>query len=127
VNRAVVHASAERVRQLRNRIAHHEPLLGYHLGGAYRRAVAMIRWISPDKAEWAVCRWPPPEGPHPRSRGALDRTRPPPATETTLAAQTVPTASATQVVPAVPVFRAPEGEPEEVPEGKPATTGSPGQ
>ncbi|HEU4559832.1 MAG TPA: hypothetical protein VFS20_18415 [Longimicrobium sp.] len=76
VDRAVVHASAERVRQLRNRIAHHEPLLGYHLPGAYRRAVAMIRWISPPKALWAASRWPPPDSPHAAPRTSEDLTHP---------------------------------------------------
>lgn len=114
VNRAVVHASAERVRQLRNRIAHHEPLLGYHLAGAHRRAVAMIRWISPYKAAWAAGRWPPPEDPHTWSRGSPDRTRLPAAAETTPADPAPP---APQVVPAVPLFRGHEAEP--------AKTGSP--
>jgi len=61
VQRAVAHATAEEIRLLRNRIAHHEPLLAYDLSGAYMRAVRMIRWISPGKAAWAAHRWPPPK------------------------------------------------------------------
>ena len=76
IDRAVVHASAESIRLLRNRIAHHEPLLNYHLAGAYRRALAMIRWISPEKAAWAVVRWPAPDTLQPSFRGARRRARP---------------------------------------------------
>jgi hypothetical protein len=76
IDRAVVHASAESIRLLRNRIAHHEPLLNYHLAGAYRRALAMIRWISPEKAAWAVCRWPAPDTLQASFRGARRATRP---------------------------------------------------
>jgi hypothetical protein len=60
VQRALVHATAEEIRVLRNRIAHHEPLLAYDLTGAHLRAVRMIRWISPGKAAWAAGRWPAP-------------------------------------------------------------------
>lgn len=67
VERALVHATAEAIRVLRNRIAHHEPLLAYDLEGAHLRAVRMIRWISPRKAAWATRRWPGPHYP-PRRR-----------------------------------------------------------
>jgi hypothetical protein len=76
VDRAVVHAIAEQIRLLRNRIAHHEPLLGYNLAGAHQRAVAMIRWISPVKAAWAVCRWAPPDSLHARPRPAAELATP---------------------------------------------------
>jgi hypothetical protein len=58
VTRAVLYTNAEMVRRLRNRIAHHEPLLDYDIPGAYRRAIAMVRWISPAKAAWAARLWP---------------------------------------------------------------------
>jgi hypothetical protein len=58
VDRAVVHARCETIRLLRNRIAHHEPLLKYDLPGAYQRALSIVRWISPVKALWAAERWP---------------------------------------------------------------------
>jgi hypothetical protein len=60
VDRAVLHGQADSLRRLRNRIAHHEPLLDVDVGGAYRRAAAMVRWISPEKAAWAESRWFPP-------------------------------------------------------------------
>lgn len=58
IDRAVVHARADSLRVLRNRIAHYEPLLNYDLLGAYQRAAAMVRWISPAQATWVALRWP---------------------------------------------------------------------
>jgi hypothetical protein len=60
VDRGVVHRQADSLRRLRNRIAHHEPLLDHDLAGAFRRAAGMVRWISPAKATWAESRWPIP-------------------------------------------------------------------
>lgn len=57
VDRAVVHGRAEAIRLLRNRIAHHEPLLMIDVAGAYRRALSMVHWISPPKATWASAQW----------------------------------------------------------------------
>jgi hypothetical protein len=59
IDRGIVHARAESIRLLRNRIAHHEPLLDYDLMGAYQRAASIVRWISPVNATWAALRWPP--------------------------------------------------------------------
>jgi hypothetical protein len=59
IDRGIVHARAESIRLLRNRIAHHEPLLDYDLMGAYQRAASIVRWISPVNATWAAVRWPP--------------------------------------------------------------------
>lgn len=58
VDREVVYSRAEAIRVLRNRIAHHEPLLNIDLPGAYQRALSIARWISPIYAEWATERWP---------------------------------------------------------------------
>lgn len=58
VDRAVVHDRAEELRRLRNRIAHHEPLLNHDLLGVYQRAASMVRWISPVMWQWAGVRWP---------------------------------------------------------------------
>lgn len=58
VSRSIVHDRAESIRKLRNRIAHHEPLLDYDLVGAHRRAASMVKWISPPSAEWTASRWP---------------------------------------------------------------------
>lgn len=59
ITRDVVHSRADTLRKLRNRIAHHEPLMEHDLLGAYRRALAIVRWICPAKAAWATQRWPP--------------------------------------------------------------------
>jgi hypothetical protein len=58
VDRSVVHDRAEEIRRLRNRIAHHEPLLNYDLPGFHQRAASMVRWISPVLSRWAATRWP---------------------------------------------------------------------
>jgi hypothetical protein len=58
VTRSVVHDRAEEIRRLRNRIAHHEPLLNHDLLGAYQRAASMVRWVSPVMSEWAAIHWP---------------------------------------------------------------------
>jgi hypothetical protein len=60
VTREVLHARADALRLLRNRIAHHEPLLDVDVAGAHGRALAIVRWISPAKAAWAGERWPAP-------------------------------------------------------------------
>ncbi len=59
VHRELIREQADSIRKLRNRIAHYEPLLNVHLSGAYRRALAVVRWISPEKAAWARDQWPP--------------------------------------------------------------------
>lgn len=59
VGRETVHAMSDEIRKLRNRIAHHEPLMRYDLVGAYKRAISIVRWISPEMASWAEERWPP--------------------------------------------------------------------
>lgn len=56
IDREVVHRRADTIRQLRNRIAHWEPLLEVDLAGAHQRAASMVRWISPRAAAWAS-RW----------------------------------------------------------------------
>jgi hypothetical protein len=58
VDRATVHDRADEIRRLRNRIAHHEPLLDHNLVGAYQRAASIVRWISPENARWAAVHWP---------------------------------------------------------------------
>ncbi|HEX8276942.1 MAG TPA: hypothetical protein VF615_30150 [Longimicrobiaceae bacterium] len=59
VTRDIVHSRADTIRKLRNRIAHHEPLVEFDLLGAYNRALAIVRWISPTTAAWTAQRWPP--------------------------------------------------------------------
>jgi hypothetical protein len=58
VDRTVVYDRCDAIRRLRNRIAHHEPLLRFDLPGAYNRALSIVRWVSPVKAQWAAERWP---------------------------------------------------------------------
>jgi hypothetical protein len=58
INRNIVHTRADSIRQLRNRIAHYEPLLDYDLIAVYQRAASMVRWISSANATWAALRWP---------------------------------------------------------------------
>lgn len=53
-----VHDEAEKVRKLRNRIAHHEPLLTVNLVDEYVRALTLISWTSQAKAAWVASEWP---------------------------------------------------------------------
>lgn len=41
-----------RIRVLRNRIAHHEPILGWNLRGHHDEILALIEWLSPPAATW---------------------------------------------------------------------------
>jgi hypothetical protein len=54
-----VRDAVERLRLLRNRIAHHEPLLTVDLNAEYTRAMSVIRWASVEKAAWVRAEWPP--------------------------------------------------------------------
>ncbi len=40
------------IRTLRNRIAHHEPILPWNLPKHYGNMVQLIEWLSPDAATW---------------------------------------------------------------------------
>lgn len=42
-----------RIRLLRNRIAHHEPILGWDLGKHHERMVEITAWLSPPAATWS--------------------------------------------------------------------------
>jgi len=44
--------SLTRIRLLRNRIAHHEPILGWDLHKHHERMLEMIEWLSPPAAVW---------------------------------------------------------------------------
>src|SRR5262249_38153149 len=46
------YARLEEIRRIRNRIAHHEPIMQPSLGGIYRRIVETLEWICPDTALW---------------------------------------------------------------------------
>jgi hypothetical protein len=53
-------ADCERVRELRNRISHHEPIFQRDHLKDYSQCLEFIRWLSPDKASWirTVCEVP---------------------------------------------------------------------
>lgn len=53
-----VRDAAEELRPLRNRIAHHEPLLRANLAQHYCRALQVIHWACPQKAVWVAREWP---------------------------------------------------------------------
>ena len=52
LNRLDIATRLERVRQLRNRIAHHEPILHYRLDSEYCRVLEATEWICPITAAW---------------------------------------------------------------------------
>src|ERR1019366_4866410 len=47
------------IRLLRNRIAHHEPILEWNLPKHYRNMVHLTKWLSPSAAAWCIahCRF----------------------------------------------------------------------
>ncbi|MYD93582.1 MAG: hypothetical protein F4Y02_07810 [Chloroflexi bacterium] len=50
--RRVVHRRLDRMRQLRNRIAHHEPIFGLDLKEDYESLLDAVGWISSDVRAW---------------------------------------------------------------------------
>jgi hypothetical protein len=40
------------IRTLRNRIAHHEPIIAWDLPKHYRRMIEMTGWLCPAAADW---------------------------------------------------------------------------
>jgi hypothetical protein len=46
------HSALSRIRILRNRIAHHEPILHMELPDHYKTAIQVIEWICPNTAKW---------------------------------------------------------------------------
>ena len=52
VNRAELYAKLDDVRRLRNRIAHHEPILDRSLERSYEEILQVSSWISPVVSEW---------------------------------------------------------------------------
>lgn len=52
--RGQVHADLERLRALRNRIAHHEPIFGRFLEEDFQKIERLIGLCSPDAAVWMV-------------------------------------------------------------------------
>jgi hypothetical protein len=54
VTRDLVHKEADRLRDLRNRIAHHEPIIRRDLAGDYQRTLGIVSWICPETASWVT-------------------------------------------------------------------------
>lgn len=52
-NRATVYEPLEQAVELRNRIAHHEPIFRRELGNDLARIQQIIGWISPEALDWA--------------------------------------------------------------------------
>lgn len=50
--RTEVFDNLEKIRKLRNRIAHHEPIFNRNLQGDYKRIIKIIGYCSQDTAEW---------------------------------------------------------------------------
>jgi len=51
--RGDVHASLERLRKLRNRIAHHEPIFARNLAGDHQQVLTLLAAIDPAMRTWA--------------------------------------------------------------------------
>lgn len=51
-SRRDIHQRAGRIGQLRNRIAHHEPIFRMNLSEEYRATMELLTWICPVKAAW---------------------------------------------------------------------------
>ncbi|QUJ76072.1 Abi family protein [Sulfitobacter albidus] len=43
---------ATRIRELRNRISHHEPIIGRNLSQDYADTIEFLGWLHPEKAKW---------------------------------------------------------------------------
>ncbi len=54
VDREFIYNEANLLRDLRNRIAHHEPIAQRDLAVDYKRTLRIIRWICPTTASWVV-------------------------------------------------------------------------
>jgi hypothetical protein len=54
IARDLVHKEADRLRDLRNRIAHHEPVIRRDLAGDYQRTINLISWVCPETASWVI-------------------------------------------------------------------------
>ena len=52
VDQQIFKAKCEKIRDLRNKIAHHEPIFHRNLSQDYAHCLELIRWLSPAKAAW---------------------------------------------------------------------------
>lgn len=54
IDRAAIHLRLEEIRNLRNRIAHHEPIIKLDLPRAYSDTLKAIFWVSATAARWVI-------------------------------------------------------------------------
>lgn len=47
-----LYARCDVVREFRNRVFHHEPILHRNITKEYSQIMELITWLSPDKAKW---------------------------------------------------------------------------
>ena len=52
VTYADLYKRCDDVREFRNRVFHHEPILKYDISQEFSQIMELIRWISPEKAQW---------------------------------------------------------------------------
>jgi hypothetical protein len=52
LTRPIIQNRCEEVRDLRNRISHHEPIFMRDLSADYGRSFELLRWLGPAKADW---------------------------------------------------------------------------
>lgn len=50
--RKQIHEPLTNIRNLRNRIAHHEPIITWDLGKRHEWSIDLTRWLSPSVADW---------------------------------------------------------------------------
>ncbi len=55
ISRADIFDQLERIRTLRNRIAHHESILKLDLSKLYSETLGALKWVCPVSAEWVRC------------------------------------------------------------------------
>ena len=52
LTRRQAQSALDRLRRLRNAVAHHEPIFERHLWGDYKRILTVTGWISPEARAW---------------------------------------------------------------------------
>lgn len=52
VNYEALYERCSSVSKFRNRVFHHEPIIEYDISKEYSQIIELIKWLSPEKAEW---------------------------------------------------------------------------
>ena len=52
VTYSALYTRCDAVREFRNRVFHHEPILHRNITKEYSQIMELIKWLSPDKARW---------------------------------------------------------------------------